>query len=172
MDEIDLNSIPFITPVILSLGLLIVGPNKKWKKPPEFVHWDNKKTTDSSRHPYPTAQKLPCCVVAMFRSLMCFVWQWIEQTKLWEQGKTGEWLAWNVQKIPNRRLNMRRMCGGPLHAGYGPWLLFLGCEAGWCYGGCCCMPATFSHRAACCWPWRKVQSINSIISYTLWKDCL
>lgn len=32
MDEIDLNSIPFITPVVLSLGLLIVGSNKKWKK--------------------------------------------------------------------------------------------------------------------------------------------
>lgn len=33
-----------------------------------------------------------------------------------------------ASSIPDWRLKMGGICGGPLH-GYGPWLLFLSCEA-------------------------------------------
>lgn len=46
--------------------------------------------------------------------------------------KDREMSHWKcVKSTPDRRLKMGGICGGLLHAGCGPWLLFLGCEAGW-----------------------------------------
>lgn len=102
---------------------------------------------DSFRHAYPTAQKLPCSVAAMIRSLVfCLTVHRVEEAV--GARKDREMAHWKCAKTPDRRLSMGRICGRPLQAGYGPWLLFLGCEAEWGSGGCCCMPVTFAHRAA------------------------
>lgn len=113
----------FIIPMVLLPNSL---PDV-WQKA-EFAHEGNKSCSGSCNQAPLTTQEWLCSGIVMLRALVCLFPSVGNREKQREQGEK----AGVVQKVPQTGgLKVGGICGGPLNAGYGPWLLLLGCEGAW-----------------------------------------